>query len=295
MIRLIEEIIKKSLSKHNPDSKLSFLKFSTPASGRNLDDKVIFLVFKENTSAPFLCVKTVRNYGAKEKIVQNFNNLKKLNTLTADSKYKDLFAQALYLYDDKENIFSIETACQGKRAKLNKEELNIVVEGYVGFQEYIAKNKVDFIDDIENFTKNMITQSRLTELDKQEIIQFIALLPISGIRLPKLIQHGDVTEDNILLSKNKVCIVDCDFVGITELAGFDLFSFFKRLNQFDTRKLCYEYLPKYFAKIGANVEDSKYEGLLFLYYFIEHTLRKPYLLENISAKKIISDFKNIFS
>ena len=298
MITLIEKIIKDKISdfaEGDVGAPLSFLKYSTPSSGKKLTEKEIFLVFKSGASEPFLCIKTVRNYSAKDIVIQNFNNLKKLNTLTTGSSYKNLFAKALYLHDDGEIIFSIETACPGKKVKLNKNKLDMVVKEYVGFQEYVAKNNTDFIGDMESFVKDIVVQSGLKEVDKQEILQFMELLPLTGIKLPRLVQHGDVTQDNILLFKDSIGIIDCDFVGFTYLPGFDLFGLFSRFDQSKAKKLCYEYLPEYFTKIGADLGGNKYEGLFFLYYFIEHILRKPYLLDGTSAKKIIFDFENIFS
>lgn len=293
MIKLINKIILDKLLSivGNVDTQLSFLKYSTPTSGKNLNDKVIFLVFRPKEKKPFLSVKTVRNYNAKKVIAQNFNNLKKLNLLTINSNYENLFAKALYLYDDGEHIFSIETACSGKRIKLDKKKLDKVVAKYIGFQEYIAQNNTDFIDDMEDFAKVIIAQSGLKELDKQEILVFIASLPLTGIKLPRLVQHGDVTEDNMLLSNGNVCIIDYDFVGLVDIPGFDLFGLFNRYNQHEAKILCYKYLPEYFARIGAEIDGDKYEGLFFLYYFIERTLRKPYLFEAVSAKQIIFDFK----
>ncbi|MBT4209288.1 phosphotransferase, partial [Candidatus Woesearchaeota archaeon] len=209
------------------------------------------------------------------------------------SPYFDLFAQALYLHDDGENIFSIETICPGKRIKLNKKKLSFVVAEYIGFQEYLAKNSSESVSDIKDFVKEIISKSKLKELDQQKLLQFTETLPLDNVKLPRLIQHGDVTEDNILLSKKRLCIIDYDFVGVTDLPGFDLFGLFSRFNQSEVKELCYKYFPKYFSRIDVDVESNKYKGLLFLYFLIERILRKPHPLENESAEKIISDFKDM--
>lgn len=293
------QLIHKTIVDKLPDlingagESLELLKYSTPTSGKSLNDKVIFFVFKPREKVPFLCVKTVRSYDAKETIVRNFDNLKKINTLTASSPYFDLFAQALYLHDDGENIFSIETICPGKRIKLNKKKLSFVVAEYIGFQEYLAKNSSESVSDIKDFVKEIISKSKLKELDQQKLLQFTETLPLDNVKLPRLIQHGDVTEDNILLSKKRLCIIDYDFVGVTDLPGFDLFGLFSRFNQSEVKELCYKYFPKYFSRIDVDVESNKYKGLLFLYFLIERILRKPHPLENESAEKIISDFKDM--
>jgi len=293
------QLINKTIIDKLPDlingagESLELLKYSTPTSGKSLNDKVIFFVFKPREKVPFLCVKTVRSYDAREIIIRNFDNLKKINTLTASSPYFDLFAQALYLHDDGENIFSIETICPGKRIKLNKKKLSFVVAEYIGFQEYLAKNSSESVSDIKDFVKEIISKSKLKELDQQKLLQFTETLPLDNVKLPRLIQHGDVTEDNILLSKKRLCIIDYDFVGVTDLPGFDLFGLFSRFNQSEVKELCYKYFPKYFSRIDVDVESNKYKGLLFLYFLIERILRKPHPLENESAEKIISDFKDM--
>ena len=290
MIQLMEKIIMEKFPNltNGMNIELSFLKYSTPASGKNLDDKVIFFVFKINEKNPFLCVKTVRTYLAKNTVIKNFDNLKKLNILTKNS---NLFARAVYLHDDGENIFSIETVCPGKKTKFNKKKLKKVVEEYINFQESIKKYSNESIENLEYFAKDLIKKSKLKELDKQKILQFIDQMSFKDIKLPRIIQHGDVTEDNVLLEKDSVSIVDCDFVGFTDVPGFDLFGLFYRFDKYKSEKLCYEYFPEYFAKIGADISVDKYDSLFFLYYFIEYIVRKKYISERMSADEIISDFK----
>lgn len=293
MIELIEKTIIDKLFSNEKKILLSFVKYSTPTSGKNLDDKVIFFVFKDKDKEPFFVVKTVRNYGAKEIIIRNFNNLKKLNRLTENSSYTGLFAKALYLCDNSENIFSIESACSGGKTRFNKKKLNTIVREYIGFQEYLAKNNNEFIDDFGNFARDIVYKSELSERDKKEILEFLNTQSFGEIKLPKLIQHGDLTEDNILISRNKINIIDYDYVGITNLPGFDLFGLFYRYNPRETKKLCEKYFSEYFKKIGAEISNDKYDKLLFVYYFIERVIRKKHLLKDIKIAQIISDFNNL--
>ena len=143
--------------------------------------------------------------------------------------------------------------------------------------------------------KNLISDSSLPDVDRSQLLSFLEKLPIRNMRLPRIIQHGDLTLDNILLSGNKLCIVDYDYVGITDVPGFDLFGLFRRYNNAGVRRLCEEYLPEYFKKIGAEVDGGDYKGLVFFYYLAELILRKPHLLKNMSAQRVISDFEKIYS
>lgn len=296
MIEIFEKTIKEHSTEYLNENvfPLNYLKFSTVASGSGLNDKVIFLVFKNRSSVPFLCLKTVRNYEAKEAISRNFNNLKKLNALTVGSPYARLFARALYLYDDGENIFSIETACLGKRVNLNQERLKAVVEDYIGFQEYLAKQGGDSMRDMKQLTKETVIKSGLNESDQHKLLAYITQLPPSNTRLPRLIQHGDLTIDNLLFSKSGLRIIDYDYVGSSDIPGFDLFGLFHRFNQADSLKLCREYFPTYFEKIGGKFLDDNYRGLVFLYHLIEHTQGKTHNSRDTSPEQIILDFERLY-
>ena len=296
MIKIFEKVIKEHLAGYvsEKDFPLSYLKFSTVTSGSGLNDKVIFLVFKNRASLPFLCLKTVRNYEAKQAILRNFNNLKILNTLVAGSPYVRIFAQAIYLYDDGENIFSIETACPGERVKLDKKKLKVVMADYFGFQEYLAKRGDGSTRGIEQLAKETVTKSGFNESDQHKLLGYLAQLSPTNIRLPRVIQHGDLTLDNILLSENGLCIIDYDYVGSSDIPGFDLFGLFHRFNRADLPKLCKEYFPTYFKKIGGEFLDDNYRGLLFLYYLIELTQGKLHNSENTSFEQVISGFERLY-
>lgn len=296
MIKIFEQTIKEHLPEYLNENvfSLSYLKFSTVASGSGLHDKVIFLVFKNHASLPFLCLKTIRNYGAKEAISRNFYNLKTLNTITVGSSYDRLFARALYLYDDGENIFSIETACPGKKINLDTEKLRAVVTDYIGFQEYLAKQSGHSVRDMKELTKETIIKSGLKEAGQHKLLTYITQLPPSTMKLPRLIQHGDLTMDNLLFSKSGLCIIDYDYVGSTDIPGFDLFGLFHRFNQIDSLKLCKEYFPAYFEKIGGKFLDGNYRGLVFLYHLIEHTQGRTHHSRDMSPEQIILDFERLY-
>ena len=296
MIKLFEKVIRENLKDHlnKDDFPLNYLKYSTVTSGAGLNDKVIFLVFKNRSSVPSLCLKTVRNYEAKEAVSRNFNNLKKLNALTVGSSYDRLFAQALYLHDDGENIFSIETACIGKRVNRDKKKLRTVVEDYISFQEYLAKSGGDSLRNMEQMAKETVIKSGLNEEDQHKLLEYIAEFARIEARLPRIIQHGDLTLDNLLSSENGLCIIDYDFVGSSDIPGFDLFGLFRRFNKADLLKLCKEYFPIYFEKIGGKFKGKDYRGLWFLYHLIEHTQGRLPSLKDTSSERIISDFEHLY-
>lgn len=296
MIKLFEKVIKEHLGDHvaQSDLPLSYIKFSTVTSGQGLNDKVIFLVFKNRESSPSLCIKTVRNYEAKEAIVRNYNNLKTLNTLTFGSVHSRLFAQALYLHDDGENIFCIETACPGKKVSLNGGKLQDLVKDYIAFQEYLANQGKHALRDIGKMSKETVMKSGLNESSQARLLEYIDTLPTSNIKLPSIVQHGDLTPDNLLLSKNGLCVIDYDYVGNLDIPGFDLFGLFHRFNSADLIALCKEYYPEYFKKIGGQSVTDDYRRLVFLYHLVEHTQGRPQALAGVQPEKIISDFEHLY-
>lgn len=295
MIQLIKDVIVRELPElvDGNVEGLSFLKVSTPTSGGNLWDKVIFLVFKKNAAEPFLCIKTVRNYGAKKVIERNYQNLKMLNEAVENSPYERMFANALCLHDDGENIFYIETACPGRRIKLNRRNITLIVSKYIDFQEYVSKGKP--LVNIRTFMKEILERSGLSQTAQKGVQEFIASLSLENISLPRLIQHGDVTEDNIVFTKDGIAIIDYDFADVTDLPGADLFGLFNRYRGNERQELRDAYFLEYFSRIGAQLKSNDHRKLFFLYYLIDRVLRKPQRhIEDLSAREIISDFeKNV--
>ncbi len=293
MMQLIEKVIRKELSGLSADISLSFLKYSTGASGKKLEDKVIFFVFKQEEKTPFLCVKTVRNYAAADVVRRNFDNLNRLNELTSGSPYQNFFAKAIYLHDDGENIFSMETASPGKRVTLDSKKLAVLVERYTGFQAHVA-GQGRLTQNLKQYVEESLRALELPEGDRLELLKFYNSLSSEEIVLPKLVQHGDLTEDNIIFSKSGPSVIDCDYLGVVDIPGFDLFGLFYRHSRKDAKTLCHKYLPDYFEKIGAEVSKDSYLQLFFLYYLLERTVRKRYFLMRVSAFELIAGFKKDF-
>lgn len=292
MISLIRRVIRTELPDYAGSADtLSFLKYSTPNSGKDPDDKVIFLAFREDTTEPSLCVKTVRSYGARGTVIRNYDNLKRFNQLTVGSPYANLFARALFLFDDGEQVFSIETVCRGRKMKFDADVLRRVVETYTGFHALLAKRAPCV--PLRQFAHDAISASGLGGAEQADLLHFIESLSGLSATLPRVIQHGDLTEDNILVSGDSLCIVDCDFAGVTDLPGFDLFGLFYRYDRKKARGQSMTHLPGYFARVGADVREEAYETLFFLYYLIER-FRKSAGGKGQSTARLISDFKRLF-
>ncbi|MDD3531282.1 MAG: phosphotransferase [Candidatus Pacebacteria bacterium] len=290
MIPLIHKVIRQeSLALESAREPFSFLKYSTPNSGKRFDDKVIFLVFGSGADEPFLCVKTVRSYQAKDVVIRNYENLKKLNQLAEGSAYAGLFATARHLFDDGEQIFSIETACSGRRLKLDEEMLRHIASTYAKFHTHLAKNAPPV--DLLRFAEGIVDASGFGADDQEKLLAHIKSLSSLAVSLPRIMQHGDLTEDNILISDRGFQIVDCDFIGTTDLPGFDLFGLFRRHNPKQAKELSRRYLPDYFKSVGATVPPEEYETLFFLYYLIER-LRKSASGRGQTVAGIVADYES---
>jgi len=292
MIRLMEKILKEKLPQFaEANDRLDFLKFSTPSSGENLYDKVIFFVFARGDKNPRLCVKTVRNYGAKEAITRNFENLQKLNKLTRDNSCRDIFAEALYLHDDGENIFSVESACAGGKQELTEKNLKILMESYISFQKCCLEKEHDFIQDLRVFGKGLIREGGFKKDDEAKLLDYFDNFSFGNeCSVPKIIQHGDLTLDNMLFTETSLRVVDYDYAGINYLPGFDLFNLFLRYDSSLIRE-DNEYLAGYFDAVG--IKKPCFRPLFFLSYLGEIIFKKNYLLKEISAVELIKNFEKI--
>lgn len=298
MIDLIRQVIAAKLPGllNGSAETISFLKYSTPTSGRKRGDKVLLFGFKPNEATPFLCVKTVRDYGGGGEVVRrNFLNLTKLNALVTGGPAAALFSRPLYLHDDGENIFSLESASLGRRVVLNQPRLEVVVDQYIAFQAWLAQSG-QALESGEVLAQEIFSRVDLSAQGLLTLKDFLNFASLAAVKLPRLLQHGDLSPDNVLLTADKtLSIVDCDFAGFTDFPGFDLFSLFYRLNPRGTTALCQQYWPKYFQQIKALVPINAYPDLLFLCYFLEGAVRKAESSNLKSAPQIIAGFNRFFS
>lgn len=229
-----------------PGVPLSFLKASTPTSGTSMDrgkGKVLLFVFEEGQTSPTLGIKTTRTYSAGDVIKRNYNNLKLLAEGVRGSEHAQMFATPLYLYDDGNIIFSVETICPGVKFFPKARSIELVMEKYIAWQSHLARE-----------TKKFQTLGQ-------------------DIQLPVLIQYGDMTPDNVLVSGENIYLIDYDCVGETQLPGFDLFIFLSKIKLHpEVLHSYYErYFPRYFRNIGAHVESY---NVLFPFYYGEEVNRK---------------------
>lgn len=294
MIALIEKIIReKLLSEINVGVTLDFLRFCTPTSGSALNDKVIFLIFRRGDSSPFLCVKTTRNYAARDVVVKNFQNLSMLHKLVSKTSFENLFSLPLFLYDDGENIFSAERTCLGRRARDSIKDISFIIKQYGAWQSLSAKNVNDFVDDISACGSALVEKTALSQEIKKELVEYLFRLPASGsFQLPKVIQHGDLTLDNILIRREQISVIDYDYVGISFIPGFDIWSLLYRALGKNFKNMHKSYFDDFYRSMGIHIDN--YKAIFYIFYLTELALKKKHLLQNTGSNRIIGNFEAMF-
>ncbi|HRZ30058.1 MAG TPA: phosphotransferase [Candidatus Paceibacterota bacterium] len=299
MISLITQIVEKHPEwLRGSGAPLSFLKLSTASLGRYSEEgKVLIFVFEDRQASPTLCIKTVRRYSAGDLIKRNYHNLQVLEKETRGSSFIDMFARPLDFYDDGETIFVIETICPGSMFSAQIQKMSIVIEKYTAWQTYLARlsNEAWTIFDIQELVFDLIESLTLAEESPLVLHDYYNRLNLDfNIRLPRIVQHGDMTPDNVLISDKNVYLIDYDYVDFTRLPGFDLFNFLmKSKSQKNFFPDNYErYFLEYFKMIGAEVEAV--EGLLFVYYLLE-IKRKNNRGGQKNSQEIIKDFSALIN
>lgn len=283
------------------DADLSFLKMSTtgylhePEGG-----KVLLFVFERGEKQPTICAKTTRTHATGTVIRRNYFNLRLLAEGVRGSDYRELFAKPLYLHDRDNLIFSLESVCHGEKLALVPRNTPLVLKKFIGWQSHLSVNakKIWNFESIANLANKTIKSLGLSEVSTLVLKDFYKYLAVDPeIRLPALIQHGDFTVDNVLVSRDGVCLVDCDYVGISTLPGFDLFNlFFKSGNRLGSLQTnCDKYFPRYFATIGARVLPEAYASIWFIHYLRERQ-RKKHLAtyREKSGEEIVDSFRSLF-
>lgn len=292
MIQVINDIIQKN--KHwleHPESELSFLKMNTPASGTLPHfGKVLIFVFENGRKTPTVCVKTTRTYEAGETIKKNYENLVLLSQLSSEVITT---AKPLLLFDNKEVVLSFESVCPGIKFSSGIATVETVLNAYITWQNGLKSTRVLSSADLDSVTTQTITLLGLSKENEEILLKkYSSLDQDSDFLLPELVQHGDMTPDNVLVDGNRVFLVDYDYVGLSKIPGFDIFHFLsktvKKSGEF--KKHCELYLGKYFEAIGGRVKNI--DKLLFTYH-MQESLRKGTGTKD--GKEIVADFESLMT
>ncbi len=283
---------------YSPSSKISFLKTSTPTSGtKRSQGKIVLFVFESGRKLPTLCVKATRVYSAAEIINRNYTNLRLLIDHALKNTTNSIFAKPLYFYDDGVEAFCIETVCPGERFSVKNSSYELVLKQYGVWQTGLAVShkKILGAKDLQRIAFSAIHELEMSSESARLLENYYSSLSIDkNIKLPEILQHGDMTPDNVLVSGNKIYFIDYDYVGLSMLPGFDLFHFLSKSKQrAELAGSFYSSLLRHLADYFENidVEVSVYDGFLFLYY-LQESVRKG-VGQKKDGAELIADFEKL--
>ncbi len=294
MISSIIETIREQMSDRFDliGAKISVLKLSTPNSGKGPFSKVIFLLFKNSESKPFICVKTVRCQADNATIEDAYQRLQSIEPLLAKSNFIDFFPKPLLLAHDADGIaWSAETVCIGRRAE--RSDYDTIYRSYTAEQLYLRQHKTETTTCVDNVMK-YLAQLELSADEYETLWQFYGQIAKSeSDMLPVIPQHGDFTLDNIVIAPTGVQIYDCERFGQTDVAGYDIFQLLTRWTKHDATVNIGEKLQHYFDQLGQSGLASA--ELIFLYVLIEFWFKKQAQVEPIAAASVMERYQFLLS
>jgi len=258
----MNEVLEEIVREHAPEAgtlALSFIKFNTAGSPTRSNPKVLFFVFVGNGREPRFVIKTVRAARDNAVIAHGFRNLQDLARINVA-----LFSHPLWAGEVDGIAYSIETAVPGVRATAG--DIDRIVAAYIGFAKSTAKNSVP--KDSRTCAEELLSELKLSSEEHSAFGDMLKRLGTTP-EVMLLPQHGDLTQDNVLVSSKAVAFVDTDWYMPQGIAGFDMFHLLKRS---DAKGDIAGYLRAYREAIG--MERAFGEADLFLWYLQERVLKQ---------------------
>ncbi len=287
MIKNIDLQIKAELEKADlyKGGDLSYMKYNTPISGRGIGCKVILFVFDSNKK-PIAIIKTVRNIRDINRISDGYKNISLLNKLVQGSEFESMYPKAIGMHEDNLIKYTIETVCGG--VKVSREaDLKKAIDKYFSFSKYISSGLNEQILD-KTYGEKLVSVLSGDNGDIEILKKYNEdLWSDIKVDIKSIYQHGDFTNDNILIDNEKIKIVDCDTFGDIAIPGFDIYHITVRNKMKDS----YELLSRYFVNVGIDYKIDK--KLIFVYFLHELCIKKDYILLNRKAEDLIKEFDNI--
>lgn len=257
-------------------AKLDWLKIHAGEGWRS--KKVGFFVF--NNKKPVIFVKTVRQEEDNKLIEENFACLKKIYEVDKQS-----VPQPLYLGDCQGLKFSLETAIIGRQFHSCKKEadLNSFLSWFYDFQKSMKQEKsISLNNELERLANRFIDLYQPVEETKDLINKLAKELKtdVDNLILPAIIQHGDLTPDNVLNDGGQIKVIDWDHFGKIDLPLFDLLTFLQRWS--GSRDVYF--VSKYLKIIEAYLQEfgikrQALKALVFSYYLWDFLRKKEQLTD----------------
>ena len=272
---------------------LDFLKTHAGQAVRN--KKVGFFVFANNK--PIIFAKTIRENRYNKTIESGFDRLKSIYKYLENESVP----KPIYLGNHQGIAFSLETAILGKQFHSCKKQKDLkkFLEWFFEFQRLMIQKKKISGSQLKKYIDELVKKFfDLYELEKdlRELIKDLAeelKRNIDALSLPLIVQHGDLTPDNVLSDKGKIKVIDWDNFGKIDLPLFDLLVFLQRWSGIRDVSFVDKYpavIEEYFKRF--KIDKKALKLLLFCYYLLDF-LRKKEALTDYDKEYLKARLKEI--
>jgi hypothetical protein len=272
---------------------LDFLKTHAGQAIRN--KKVGFFVFNHNK--PIIFAKTVRDKKLNSIITDGFDKLKAINGCLKDNSVPEAICCDHY----QDTAFSLEGAINGKQFHSFKrpEDLKKFLEWFFRFQQSMKNGKEMNGDRLQEYLASLVNDFIRAYCLEDDLVSLINNIvgdlrqEINSLKLPLVVQHGDLTPDNALIDNNQVKVIDWDNFGKINLPLFDLLVFLQRWSAIRNIDFLVKYnsvIQKYFDEFSIDKKALKF--LVFCYYLLDF-LRKKEALTNHDKEYLKERLKEI--
>ncbi|MBA7490130.1 hypothetical protein ES702_00665 [subsurface metagenome] len=224
----------------NRPENFSFLQRSSTWLGES--GKIVFLIFRDDDSAPFLIAKIVRNEGYNESVKKEFENLSYIQNQVSDD-FRTTLPRPIKLATVADKLVYFEEAIPGrslpflwarspfwaKRRVISQlmEKLSDWLWDFysnIGIQEKkltIEDIQMMFLVPLRTYEAKHILDS----VEKEFLSKFEdSAGSLVGITLPLTGCHGDFWGGSILVGEGKVKVIDWEFFRMPRLPLYDLFT-----------------------------------------------------------------------
>jgi hypothetical protein len=267
MMRHLDTLVKKAMPETNGRA-LSFVKFHTTGSPFRPFPKVLFFGFADSETAPIVVIKTVRAGKDNDVIERSFRRLSSAYELLQSEGEKNLFPQPIALEIVDGIAFGLERAVAGERG--SQSDVGRVLSSYDTFLQ-ATKHLSKKVDKLA-WGASLIDSLRIPAKEREDMQKAWGAL-VSLSRRPKVTivpQHGDFTLDNVMVSRDAVHLIDCDWFTKEGLAGADLFHFLQRASRLTSD--LQDRMKTYLQKLG---EDGTFDASdVFLWHICDMHLKR---------------------
>lgn len=295
MINYLEKLILNNREKWTSGVKpkrLDFLKTHAGQATRNR--KIGFFVFANKE--PIIFAKTVRESKYNKIIEDGFEKLKSIYKILND----DSTPKPIYLGNHQGIAFSLETVIVGKQFRNWKKQgdLEKFLNWFFKFQKLITQKEKKMIqarDFLSELVRKFLTLYKIEKDSEQLIVEIHRSLErdINQMALPSIIQHGDLTPDNVINDKGKIKVIDWDNFNKIDLPAFDLLVFLQRWSGIRDISFVHKFsniLEKYLEEF--NIDKRTLGFLIFSYYLLDF-IRKKEALTNYDKEYLEERLKEI--